>query len=69
MLIKFIVFIGDQGALFTGVNFNGYGPPGGFCFDAMCSDPPIMVTNRSHYGKEGSRSYIPGFHHIDVEIE
>ena len=35
---------GDQGALLTGVNFNGYGPPEGFCFDIKCSDY-IQVTN------------------------
>lgn len=34
--------LGDSSALFTGVNYNGYGPPDGFCFDSGCNDPPIM---------------------------
>ena len=25
------------------MNYNGYGPPGGFCFDIGCNDQPIMV--------------------------
>ncbi len=37
------MFQGDQSALFTGVNFNGYGPPGGFDFDIGSHDQPIMV--------------------------
>lgn len=27
--------------LLTGVLFNGYDPPSGFCFDDFCTDPPI----------------------------
>ena len=34
----------DQAGLFTGVNYNGYGPPGGFCFDQSCGDAPVMVV-------------------------
>ena len=37
------VVTGDQSSLFTGVLYNGYGPPSGFCFDAFCSDEPIRV--------------------------
>jgi lysosomal alpha-mannosidase len=33
----------NQAGLFTGVNYNGYGPPDGFCFDRGCNDEPIMV--------------------------
>ena len=33
---------GKDSQIFTGVNYNGYGPPGGFCFDDFCSDPPIQ---------------------------
>jgi len=36
--------LGDQSTLFTGVLYNGYGPPGGFCFD--CDDTPIMDDPR-----------------------
>ena len=30
--------------IFTGVLYNGYGAPKGFCFDAKCGDPPIQVS-------------------------
>jgi hypothetical protein len=33
-----------QSWLFTGVLPNGYGPPGGFCYDFFCRDEPIMVS-------------------------
>ena len=29
--------------IFTGVTYNHYVPPPGFCFDMFCSDQPIMV--------------------------
>lgn len=28
--------------LFTGVLFNNYGPPNGYCFDILCDDEPII---------------------------
>ena len=28
--------------IFTGVLYNGYSPPPGFCFDQFCTDPPIQ---------------------------
>ena len=37
------VCLGDQASLFTGVNYNGYGPPDGFNFDSKVNDEPIMV--------------------------
>lgn len=39
--------LGKSSDLFTGVLYNGYGPPGGFCFDDTCSDPPIVEDERS----------------------
>lgn len=36
--------LGQQTQIFTGVLYNGYGPPGGFCFDQFCADQPIMVN-------------------------
>ena len=33
----------EESELFTGVLYNGYGPPGGFCFDIHCGDDPIQV--------------------------
>jgi lysosomal alpha-mannosidase len=38
----------QQSWLFTGVLPNGYSPPGSFCYDAFCSDPPIMDDPRLH---------------------
>ncbi|XP_018008120.1 lysosomal alpha-mannosidase [Hyalella azteca] len=34
--------LGEAAWLFTGVLPNHYEPPSGFCFDDLCSDPPIM---------------------------
>ena len=34
--------LGRSSDLFTGVLPNGYGPPGGFCFDDTCGDSPIV---------------------------
>ncbi|XP_069124923.1 lysosomal alpha-mannosidase-like [Argopecten irradians] len=34
--------------LFTGVLYNGYGPPNGFCFDLLCDDEPMMDDDRMH---------------------
>ncbi|XP_044735005.1 lysosomal alpha-mannosidase-like isoform X1 [Chrysoperla carnea] len=34
--------LGAASDLFTGVLFNNYGPPPGFCFDVLCSDDPII---------------------------
>lgn len=35
-------FQGDKSDLFTGVLYNNYGPPPGFCFDVLCADEPII---------------------------
>lgn len=35
-------FKGEKSDLFTGVLFNNYGPPPGFCFDVLCADEPII---------------------------
>ncbi|XP_037040043.1 lysosomal alpha-mannosidase isoform X1 [Bradysia coprophila] len=34
--------LGENADLFTGVLFNNYGPPPGFCFDVLCADEPII---------------------------
>ena len=31
--------------IFTGVLYNHYDPPTGFCFDIKCEDPPIQVMS------------------------
>ena len=36
---------GDEADLFTGVLYDHYGPPAGFCWDLICNDEPIMDTN------------------------
>ncbi|XP_063709608.1 lysosomal alpha-mannosidase-like isoform X2 [Culicoides brevitarsis] len=33
--------LGESSDLFTGVLFNNYGPPPGFCWDVLCDDEPI----------------------------
>ncbi|KAK3085809.1 hypothetical protein FSP39_008930 [Pinctada imbricata] len=40
--------LGSQSDLFTGVLYNGYGPPGGFCFDVKCHEDPIMDDPNLH---------------------
>ncbi|XP_055684931.1 lysosomal alpha-mannosidase isoform X1 [Lutzomyia longipalpis] len=39
--------LGEAADLFTGVLFNNYGPPPGFCFDILCSDEPMIDDRRS----------------------
>ena len=36
--------LGAGGDLFTGVMFNGYGQPDGFCFDTVCQNDFIQVS-------------------------
>ncbi|XP_026462046.1 lysosomal alpha-mannosidase-like isoform X2 [Ctenocephalides felis] len=40
--------LGEAGDLFTGVLYNNYGPPPGFCFDILCQDEPIIDDKRSY---------------------
>ncbi|KAL4240457.1 mannose metabolic process [Mactra antiquata] len=40
--------LGEKSDLFTGVLFNGYSPPGGFCFDIFCQDEPIKDNKQLH---------------------
>ncbi|XP_070500728.1 lysosomal alpha-mannosidase-like isoform X1 [Chironomus tepperi] len=37
----------DNTDLFTGVLYNNYGPPNGFCFDILCDDEPIIDDKHS----------------------
>lgn len=39
--------LGSESDLFTGVLYNGYSPPPGFCFDILCTDEPIISDKRS----------------------
>ena len=38
--------LGQASDIFTGVLYNGYNPPKGFCFDQFCRDPPIQDDPR-----------------------
>lgn len=39
--------LGSKADLFTGVLYNTYSPPPGFCFDILCSDDPIIDDKNS----------------------
>ncbi|KAF5279397.1 hypothetical protein FQA39_LY05507 [Lamprigera yunnana] len=39
--------LGNSSNLFTGVLYNTYSPPPGFCFDVLCTDEPIIDDKRS----------------------
>ncbi len=43
MVWKPSVIDGVDTDLFTGILYNGYGPPHGFCFDHRCTDEPVQV--------------------------
>eukprot|EP00698_Gefionella_okellyi_P007431 TRINITY_DN1813_c0_g1_i1.p1 TRINITY_DN1813_c0_g1~~TRINITY_DN1813_c0_g1_i1.p1 ORF type:complete len:1001 (-),score=263.05 TRINITY_DN1813_c0_g1_i1:1985-4987(-) len=38
--------LGAANEIFTGVTYDGYGPPGGFCFDQFCDDLPVQDDYR-----------------------
>ena len=42
-----LLYLGKTGWLFTGVNYNLYQPPAGFCFDILCSDLPVIDNVKS----------------------
>lgn len=39
--------LGEKADLFTGILYNTYSPPPGFCFDILCSDEPIIDDKSS----------------------
>lgn len=39
--------LGQKSDIFTGVLYNMYQPPPGFCFDILCSDDPIIDDKNS----------------------
>ncbi|XP_060520149.1 lysosomal alpha-mannosidase-like [Cylas formicarius] len=39
--------LGEASDIFTGVMYNTYSPPPGFCFDILCSDEPIIDDRKS----------------------
>lgn len=49
----------DNADLFTGVLYNNYGPPSGFCFDILCDDEPIIDDKHSpDYNMDRRVSYV-----------
>ncbi|XP_045541142.1 lysosomal alpha-mannosidase-like [Papilio machaon] len=62
--------LGKSSDIFTGVLYNTYSPPPGFCFDVLCNDEPIIddpsspmynvdqkITDFLDYVKEASKRY------------
>ncbi|XP_026271901.1 lysosomal alpha-mannosidase isoform X2 [Frankliniella occidentalis] len=47
MIWKGSANLGKQAELFTGVLYNTYSPPPGFCFDVLCADEPIIDDKKS----------------------
>lgn len=47
MIWKGSANLGKAGELFTGVLYNTYSPPPGFCFDVLCADEPIIDDKHS----------------------
>lgn len=39
--------LGSKSDIFTGVMYNTYSPPKGFCFDIICTDEPIIDDKKS----------------------
>lgn len=42
-----MMVLGKEAELFTGVLYNTYSAPPGFCFDALCHDEPIIDDKNS----------------------
>ena len=38
----------ESQSLFTGINYNIYGNPPGFCWDLICNDEPLVDDKDSH---------------------
>ncbi|XP_066147908.1 lysosomal alpha-mannosidase-like [Euwallacea fornicatus] len=39
--------LGESSDIFTGILYNTYGPPPGFCFDLLCTDEPFIDDKKS----------------------
>lgn len=46
--ISLHLYTGPNGELFTSVLYDLYLAPDGFCFDAFCTDDPIMDNPKLH---------------------
>lgn len=47
MILKASDSLGSKADLFTGILYNTYSPPSGFCFDILCNDEPIIDDENS----------------------
>lgn len=47
MILKASDSLGSKADLFTGILYNTYSPPSGFCFDILCNDEPIIDDESS----------------------
>lgn len=57
--------LGNDGKLFTGVNYNLYQAPSGFCFDVLCDDQPIIDDSHSRdFNVEQRVTYCSTFLYI-----
>lgn len=49
----------EKADIFTGVLYNNYAPPRGFCFDILCEDEPLVDDKRSPlYNIERKVNYL-----------
>lgn len=55
-------FLGEAGSLFTGVNYNLYQAPDGFCFDILCGDEPIIDNVKSRDYNVEQRVFV----HVEI---
>lgn len=46
-ILIYRIISGNSTEIFTGVMFNTYSPPSGFCFDILCNDEPIIDDRKS----------------------
>ncbi|XP_037957645.1 lysosomal alpha-mannosidase isoform X2 [Teleopsis dalmanni] len=59
MVWKASADLGERSELFTGILYNHYSAPPGFCFDTLCSDDPIIDGNSVDYNvKEKVDAFI-----------
>lgn len=47
MIFKASDSLGSKADLFTGILYNTYSPPSGFCFDILCNDEPVIDDEKS----------------------
>ncbi|XP_054743678.1 lysosomal alpha-mannosidase [Anastrepha obliqua] len=59
--------LGDQAELFTGLLYNHYSAPPGFCFDSLCNDAPIVDGDSyDNNVKERVDTFIEYIHNVTI---